>query len=117
MHSIHAYDAKEARIVVQEKFPTTTHGHATAIVTIENILENVNHELLQVGSWVNIVGYVRDESNVKKRFEKSPNGFDKSKVTGCSANVDATMIWSGGAIKLDQYRRATREYQNLHSAK
>lgn len=32
-------------------------------------------------------------------------------------NVEATMIWSAGAIKLDKYKQTARGYQKLPSAR
>lgn len=78
-----------------------------AVVNVENVLENINHELLQVGAWVNIIGTLRLlDGEPRKRHGKSR----RSKPI-VSLAVDATMIWSAGAIKLDEYRSAVEAYR------
>ena len=86
------------------------------MVCIENILENVNLELLQVGSWVNIIGHVRILPVEAARRLKSSKDVVKSKGANFPTLVEATMMWSAGPIKLDQYKSATQDYQKLHSA-
>ncbi len=103
-------------IVLRDKHPVTNSTAPTAVVNIENILENINHELLQVGSWVNIMGYVRTSPADAARRSKSSRDVPKPKEASQSTVVEATMIWSAGAIKLDKYKSATQEYQKLHSA-
>lgn len=85
------------------------------MVNIENVLENVNHELLQVGSWLNIIGYVRTLPIARERGPKCSKAISKPEASNPEAVVEATMIWSAGAIKLDKYQSAAREYQQVHS--
>ena len=67
---------------------------------VQNVLENINHQLLEVGAWVNVVGYVTKASESSRA-----NAIPKATL------VEAVMIWSAGAIKLDKYKTAVREYQ------
>lgn len=115
-HSIHERDANKAQIILRDKFPTTSSEHPTAVVNIVNILENLNHELLQVGSWVNLMGYVRATPKSAKHDSKSSKDGDDSRSSSRAVHVEATMMWSAGAIKLDKYRTAAREYQSLSPA-
>lgn len=94
---------------MKRNYPATNPDVPAVIVNMENVLENVNHELLEIGAWLNVVGYV----------EKAP-GFDKTKpVISKDAEretqplvlVAATMIWSAGAIRLDRYESAVQGYQ------
>ena len=103
-------------IVLRDKHPVTNNTAPTAVVSIENILENINHELLQVGSWLNIMGYVRTSPVDAARWSKSSKDVVKLKEASHPTMVEATMIWSAGAIKLDKYKSATKDYQKLDSA-
>ena len=85
------------------------------MVDIENVLENVNHELLQVGSWLNVIGYTRNSPVVREREAKSSKIILEQDASEPPAFVQATMIWSAGAIKLDKYESAARAYQQIHS--
>lgn len=115
LYSVHSHHPSEAKIVLRDKYPITTNTAPTAVVIIENLLGNINHELLQVGSWVNIVGYVRASPIDAVRRSKSSKQAVKPKDANHPTMVDATTMWSAGAIKLDKYKSATQDYQKLHS--
>ena len=101
--------------MVRDKYPATSAKIPTAVVNIESILETANHELLQVGSWLNIVGYVRSAPVVEFLPSKSSIDVGRQGESGSLVQVDATLVWSAGAIRLDQYKLATREYASLRS--
>ena len=56
----------------------------------------LNVETTQVGAWVNVIGYMRQ--NIESQ--------STSKLR--ASTVDAVLIWSAGAIKLDDYESAVR---------
>lgn len=70
-------------------------------MNIENVLENLNRDMLTTGAWLNVIGTVRKFSSADVSLPK------KAKAT----MVDATLVWSAGAIKTDKYEAAIREYQ------
>lgn len=59
----------------------------------------LNVETTQVGAWVNIIGYVRQNT------EMQPTSKLRASM------VDAVLIWSAGAIKLEDYEAAVRALQ------
>ena len=95
------YDSLSATLHLKDRFASTiapsTSGSAS--VNVAYVLDALNLELTQVGAWVNVVGYVRSAGNVHSDSGKTP----------CS--VDAVVIWSAGAIKLDDYEAAIRDLQ------
>jgi hypothetical protein len=66
---------------------------------VDNLLDVLNVETTQVGAWVNVVGYVHqdDESQSTSKLR--------------APTVDAVLIWSAGAIKLEDYETAVRALQ------
>jgi len=56
-------------------------------------------ETTQVGAWVNVIGYVRQ--NTEMQSTSKPR----------ASMVDAVLIWSAGAIKLEDYEAAVRALQ------
>jgi len=114
--SVQSYHPSEAKIVLRDKYPATTNTAPTAVVSIENILEDISHELLQTGCWLNVIGYVRVPQVDSVRRSESSKDVSKPKEASEQALVEATMMWSAGAIKLDKYKSATQEYQKLHPA-
>lgn len=79
----------------------------TAIVNVDNVLETMKHDLLEVGAWLNIVGYVERTSEVARPARPQNAEINPPAAT----HVTATMIWSAGAIKLDRYEAAVQGYQ------
>lgn len=80
-------------------------------VNVEQILASINHELLQVGAWLNIIGYVkRPEATAATPPAKPGKQMRRSRRLK-SIVVDAIMIWSAGAIRLDDYNYAVHSYQ------
>lgn len=67
-------------------------------VNVDNILDSLNLELTQVGAWVNVVGYCGRSG--------------ESSVASSDLKVDAVVVWSAGAIKLDEYEAAVRALQS-----
>lgn len=95
------YDSMSATLHLKDRFAFTTAPSASgsASVNVAYVLDALNLELTQVGAWVNVVGYVRNPTNEQQASES----------TSCS--VDAVIIWSAGAIRLDEYEAAVRNLQ------
>lgn len=98
---VHIYDANTARLTLRTHYPATDKRSATAVISIDNLLETVQRELLEVGAWLNIIGYVRPMSEAKRSNGPTQEVF-----------VEATMMWPAGAVKLDRYEVALQELQN-----
>lgn len=110
--SVYSYDSKTGRLVLQDRAVSSTGSSLRpAIINIDNILENVSHELLEVGAWLNVIGTVR-EHEAAVRSSKSGRSKTRSSKRLSFPVVDATMIWSAGAVKLEEYRASVEAYQS-----
>lgn len=107
--SVHSYDPKTAQVKLQDRRASSNRSFRSAIANIDNILENVSHEVLEVGAWINVVGTIRKHERV--RGETKPSQNSKRSSRKAFRVVDATMIWSAGAVKLEEYRDAVAAYQ------
>jgi hypothetical protein len=98
---VDVYDSTSATLHFKDRFASTTVPSASgsASVNVAYVLDALNFELTQVGAWVNVVGYVRNSGDAHS---------DSGKV---SCSVDAVVIWSAGAIRLDEYEAAVRDLQ------
>lgn len=88
-----------ATLHLKDRFASTSAPSVSrsASVSVAHVLDALNFELTQVGAWVNVIGYVR-------------NAVDLLQGSS-SASVDAVLIWSAGAIRLDEYEAAVRNLQ------
>lgn len=53
----------------------------------------------QVGTWVNVVGYV---TKIRSRNDESQRVNDEN----LKVHIQAIMLWSAGSIKVDEYEKA-----------
>jgi hypothetical protein len=92
------YDSERAVLQLRDRFPATS-ASGIANVNVNNVLDALNVETSQVGAWVNIIGYIRYGADTRSTADRR------------ASIVDAVLIWSAGAIKLDDYEAAVRALQ------
>lgn len=102
--------------MLKQEYPSTTAASPTVLANISNVLETANHELLQDGAWLNIIGYVRKP--VKTSMDERIRSNGRRRLKRSRQNVpliEVSMIWSAGAIKLPDYQTALGKYQETLS--
>lgn len=75
-----------ATLRLKHDFPASS-PKVTVNVDIEHVLERIKHDELQVGAWVNVLGYV------ERRKEKG-------------VFVQAVAVWNAGNVDLGTYEKA-----------
>ena len=75
------------------------------MVDVGLLLEGMSREVLEVGAWVNVIGYVGevDGEGEEGRVVKGSKG-GREKVM--RVPVQAVMLWSAGGIKVREYEKA-----------
>ncbi|EME46610.1 hypothetical protein DOTSEDRAFT_125228 [Dothistroma septosporum NZE10] len=96
---VHEYNVSSGTLTLRDGIPVTTERGHTTFTRVDNEMLSLNSELLQVGTWLNIIGYVRTPK-LSKQMAKIPM-------------VDATMVWSAGAIQHAKYGVAAKSYQAI----
>lgn len=99
MESVDAYNSELGILRLRDRFPATSATSDASNVDVNNLLDVLNVETTQVGAWVNVVGYVRQNS--ESQLISKPR----------ASTVSAVLIWSAGAIKLEDYETAVRALQ------
>jgi hypothetical protein len=97
--SVDTYDSELAILRLRDRFPATSATSGAANVNVNNLLDVLNVETTQVGAWVNIIGYIRQDTELQSTSKPR------------ASTVDAVLIWSAGAIKLEDYEAAVRALQ------
>lgn len=102
------YDHKMGRLVVEHDYPRVASSKplTKAIVDINMVLEGMNLDLLQPGSWINVIGYVRSRSMPTAR--RSSTSRRKAMVE--LPEIQAVLIWSAGAVQVDKYEKTMEEH-------
>ncbi|KAL5336480.1 CST complex subunit Ten1 [Aspergillus crustosus] len=102
------YHIPTGYLVLEHNYPRTTRTKqdpASVSVDINAVLETVTWQELCVGAWINVVGYVR-RSPAAAWDEKAASAPD-------SVHVDAVVVFSAGAIDLNEYERILCESQEM----
>ncbi|KAI5274336.1 hypothetical protein E4T47_02557 [Aureobasidium subglaciale] len=81
------YDEATAILSLFHNFPTPQ-DRQIAQVDISQLLDTIDRQLLQIGAWINVIGYVTPSTSTNR------------------IQVQAVIIWSAGAINLQQYETA-----------
>lgn len=76
----------------------------TASVDVNLLLNSVGHEQTAVGSWLNVIGYVKAK---RKKGDGSAKRDDGDGGAICwDIYVQAITLWPAGALDVQQYEKA-----------
>ena len=84
--SVDDYTVKEATLRLKHNYPLSDTPKSVH-VNIEHVLESIGRHEVDVGSWINVIGYI----------ERSKSG---------GVHVQAIAVWNAGDVDLDAYQRA-----------
>ena len=78
------------------------------MIDVELLLESLKREDLEVGNWVNVVGYVEGFLPAGKKGvgEAIQNGWQGGNGAQ-SVRVKAVMLWGARELKIEEYEKAT----------
>lgn len=123
MPSARQYDISIGHLVLEHNYPRNRAEPSVVSVDVNAILEDLTAEVLRVGSWVNVLGYVRDTASQALSFSSSQldselpdeplNTMGTAKVPSRPVYVDAVMVFPAGAIALGEYERILRNSRDV----
>lgn len=110
-----AYSEKSGELLVEHNYPRdVSFTPATkAMIDMNLILETIHPEVLQTGSWINIIGYTRQKPDQRFRHSKAV----RTRVAGGLPEVQAVLAWSAGAVRVDNYEKTIERHLALASTK
>lgn len=95
--SVNAYDHRTATLHLVSEYPRLL-GSPQALVDISLVLARTCHETIQVGAWVNVIGYVPYPSRATQ---------DHHLRVGFEVKIQALVLWSAeSAVQPQQYNQA-----------
>ena len=114
------YNVATGYLVLEHNYPRSKTAPSVVSVDINALLEDVTAEALRVGTWLNVVGYVREIESVQptSSFSSTPEDVIRpnerpSKVPPRPVYVEAIMVFPAGAIALGEYERILRNSQDV----
>lgn len=107
-------------VTLEHNYPCSRDGPKTVAVDINAVLAGLKSEELRVGSWLNVLGYVRESTPPASSYSSSQTSSQQSneiptRVPPRPVYVEAIMVWAAGAIALGEYERILRNAQDIES--
>jgi len=93
------YNTHQGSLTVEHAYPEDAQPTPRATVDVRLVLETVTARDLQVGRWLNIIGYIVSDPWARKRKRLSVS----NSLTTEETLVQAILIWNAGAIRLANY--------------
>ncbi|KAF2201183.1 hypothetical protein GQ43DRAFT_480920 [Delitschia confertaspora ATCC 74209] len=94
-----------------------THRHSSsspavvAIVNIQHVLQSIKREDMEVGAWINVMGYVMEDQG--RTVGAVPRILSSGKAKPEKyVRVQALTVWSAGDVDLDSYTDAVLQRQS-----
>lgn len=110
-NSVSRYDVVRGRLELEHSFPPLQ-GRAKrkdplkasrrVSVDIYHVLKTITRDQLQVGSWLNVFGYIRSDTQAKEDNNNS------------QLYVEAVMISDAGAIRMVEYEQSLTDMQSIN---
>ncbi|KAJ5294799.1 hypothetical protein N7508_009620 [Penicillium antarcticum] len=114
------YTITTGYLVLEHNYPRSKAEISFVPVDINAVLETLTAEELHVGTWLNVLGYIRESLPPSYSFSSAPGSSQSSDtptgpvtVPSRPVHVEAIMVFPAGAIALGEYERILRNSQDV----
>lgn len=108
--SVFDYETAKGCLHVEHAYPHNVVPTPRAYVDVNLVLETVSSKLLQSGSWVNLIGYVKSEPIVRGRPKRTrPDPMEVHSVP----EIQAVLLWDAGIIRAEDYESTMEEQRSV----
>lgn len=103
------YDVMRGVLELRHPSPTST-SDVVVLVDVNVILETLSAENLEVGAWVNVVGYVGSVERHGGRGAFRPRKYAREDFEAVVfvVKADAVMLWGTKCLRIDEYTEAVQ---------
>jgi hypothetical protein len=106
--SVKEYDVRTGTLALDRPQPSAP-GEIVAEVNIDHVLETIKALDMEVGAWLNVMGYVKETKPPVP--PPTAQGYRSEDIPIKRVSVQAIAVWSAGDIDLEAYEKAVRERQ------
>lgn len=105
---VNAYNSREGVLELLHASKDCAKTTVVAETDIKVILETVKREDLELGAWVNVMGYISGIEAARSVDQSSSIAKSKqiSSAALATVTIQAIMLWNAGAINLADYEKA-----------
>ncbi|KAJ5710061.1 hypothetical protein N7493_009653 [Penicillium malachiteum] len=118
---VRQYNVTLGHLILEHNYPRSKAEASSVSVDINAVLETLTAEDLRVGTWLNVLGYVRDSTAPERSFSSFQSSHSSNataqpmKIPSRPVYVDAIMVFPAGAIALGEYERILQNVQDVES--
>ncbi|EGD84625.1 hypothetical protein H112_08340 [Trichophyton rubrum D6] len=114
------YNTATGRLTLHHNY--NVHGLESQVshveVDINLLLEDTDHTSIQIGAWLNIFGYIREENSDDYRRKERESTYRNSEKgdrisTDRPVYVQAVTILPAGPVRIGEYERILRDMQRV----
>ncbi|EDN08993.1 nuclear telomere cap complex subunit, Ten1 superfamily [Histoplasma capsulatum] len=128
---VSSYNVSTGHLLLEHNYPITKRPIPSIAVDISLLLEQLKATDLQVGAWLNVLGYIREQPSTKSLLSPAdpkwppPAGADRNSSSppsppllpspsgaARSVFVEAVMVFSADAVRLGEYERVLQEWED-----
>ena len=110
--SVNSYDVSTGILAVKHQLPSST-IQTIADVDVTLVLETIKRENMEVGAWINVMGYVMEEPGQPAHQNPKTSSRCSQKMPEKHVLVQAIAVWSAGNIDLEAYEKAVQLRQHV----
>lgn len=98
------YDVKTGTVLLTHHYPASSASQTVARVNIDLVLESIESSSIQIGSWVNVIGYIS-----AKTVQSAHQAEVRNIPVNAEVAVRAILLWGAGDFKLKSYEDRLQE--------
>ncbi|KAJ9297772.1 hypothetical protein DTO271G3_3993 [Paecilomyces variotii] len=106
---VRKYDVSTGSLILEHSYPRARGQNEPAAVRVDInvILENMKADYLRVGTWLNVLGYLRESPQEEKQMPVTDSSTK-------SVYIEAIMIIPAGAVRVGEYERILQDVREIN---
>ncbi|PGH14034.1 hypothetical protein AJ79_03303 [Helicocarpus griseus UAMH5409] len=113
---VSSYNLSTGHLTLEHSYPLASRPVPSISVDVNLLLGSLKSTDLQVGAWLNVLGYVREQfrSGMLVSTHTSSSGFSSSSTCGVARPlyIEAVMIFSADSVHIGEYERVLQDWED-----
>lgn len=107
--SVTNYQSQTGILTLEHHYPSTSPTPASVSVDITLLIESIKASYLEVGEWLNVLGYVRERKE-KRKGRNQATCSPESQAWNDSIYIEAVVVFPTDAFQIGEYERALQDW-------
>ncbi|KAK2773251.1 hypothetical protein FQN52_004676 [Onygenales sp. PD_12] len=112
---VSSYNISTGHLTLQHNYPHTSRPIPSISVDVNLLLASLKSTDLQIGAWLNILGYIRQQTPSTSSV-RLPGASKLQQSRWSGVYIEAVMIFSAGAVDIGEYERVLQDWEDADRA-